>query len=63
LPSAGYTYHVGTLSGQAVVEVASGEIDETAELATWMLDRAFHPTGATIFSATAGRGERRHQRG
>ena len=49
----GYTYYVGTLSGQRVVDVASGEIDETAELATWILDKTFHPR-ATIFSGTAG---------
>lgn len=50
---AGYTYYVGTLGGQPVVDVASGEIDETAELATWVLDSTFRPR-ATIFSGTAG---------
>ncbi|MBV9049457.1 MAG: hypothetical protein JOY58_14370 [Solirubrobacterales bacterium] len=50
---AGYTYYVGTMGGRAVVDVASGEIDETAELATWILDKTFHPR-ATIFSGTAG---------
>jgi adenosylhomocysteine nucleosidase len=50
---AGYTYWVGTLDGHPVVDTASGELDETAELATWVLDTTFHPR-ATLFSGTAG---------
>lgn len=50
---AGYIYYVGTIGGRPVVDVASGEIDETAELATWILDKTFHPR-ATLFSGTAG---------
>jgi adenosylhomocysteine nucleosidase len=50
---AGYRYYEGTLAGQPVVDVAAGEMDETAELATWILDRTFHPR-ATLFAGTAG---------
>jgi adenosylhomocysteine nucleosidase len=50
---AGYTYWVGTIGGQPVVDTASGELDETAELATWILDSTFHPR-ATLFTGTAG---------
>jgi adenosylhomocysteine nucleosidase len=50
---AGYRYWIGTIAGKTVVDVASGEKDETAELATWILDTTFHPR-ATIFSGTAG---------
>jgi adenosylhomocysteine nucleosidase len=50
---AGYRYYVGTMDGQPVVDVASGELDETAELAAWLLDTTFHPR-ATLFSGTAG---------
>jgi adenosylhomocysteine nucleosidase len=49
----GYRYYVGTMEGQPVVDVAAGEVDETAELATWILDTTFHPR-ATLFSGTAG---------
>lgn len=50
---AGYRYYVGTMGGRPVVDTASGEMDETAELATWILDTTFHPR-ATVFSGTAG---------
>lgn len=50
---AGYTYYEGTLNGHRVVDVAAGEMDETAELATWTLDETFHPR-ATLFTGTAG---------
>ncbi len=50
---AGYSYYVGTIGGRPVVDVASGEMDETAELATWILDTTFHPR-ATLFSGIAG---------
>jgi adenosylhomocysteine nucleosidase len=49
----GYTYYVGTMFGRPVVDVAAGEMDETAELATWILDETFHPK-ATLFTGTAG---------
>jgi adenosylhomocysteine nucleosidase len=49
----GYTYYVGSISGHPVVDAAAGEADETAELATWILDETFHPK-ATLFSGTAG---------
>jgi len=50
---AGYTYWIGTMGGKPVVDTASGELDETAELATWILDSTFHPR-ATLFTGTAG---------
>ena len=50
---AGFTFYVGTMGGHPVVDTASGELDETAELATWILDTTFHPR-ATLFSGTAG---------
>jgi adenosylhomocysteine nucleosidase len=49
----GFTFYVGTMDGQPVVDTAAGELDETAELATWILDTTFHPR-ATLFSGTAG---------
>lgn len=49
----GYRYWIGTLAGSPVVDVASGEVDPTAELATYLLDTRFHPR-ATLFSGTAG---------
>ena len=39
----------GTIGGNPVVDVCSGEIDENAELATYLLDTSFHPR-ATVFS-------------
>jgi adenosylhomocysteine nucleosidase len=49
----GYTFWEGTIGGDPVVDVCSGEIDEDAELATYLLDTDFHPR-ATVFSGTAG---------
>jgi adenosylhomocysteine nucleosidase len=49
----GYRYWIGTIAGVPVVDVCSGEVDETAELATYILDTRFHPR-ATLFSGTAG---------
>ena len=49
----GYRYYVGTIGGHPVVDVASGEGNEAAELATWILDKTFHPR-ATVFCGTAG---------
>lgn len=49
----GFRYYVGTMAGRPVVDVAAGEADEPAELATWILDTTFHPR-ATVFSGTAG---------
>jgi adenosylhomocysteine nucleosidase len=50
---AGYTYYIGTMGGKPVVDTAGGEVDETAELVTWILDETFHPR-ATVFTGTAG---------
>jgi adenosylhomocysteine nucleosidase len=50
---AGFRFWIGDMGGKPVVDVASGEKDEGAELATWILDTTFHPR-ATIFSGTAG---------
>lgn len=49
----GFRFWIGTIAGKPVVDVASGEVDETAELATYILDTRFHPR-ATLFSGTAG---------
>lgn len=49
----GYRYYTGTIDGHPVVDVAGGELDESAELATYLLDTHFHPR-ATLFSGTAG---------
>jgi adenosylhomocysteine nucleosidase len=49
----GYRYWIGTIAGSPVVDVCSGEVDETAELATYILDTRFHPR-AVLFSGTAG---------
>ncbi|HLI43307.1 MAG TPA: hypothetical protein VKU92_02415 [Acidimicrobiales bacterium] len=49
----GLTFWEGTIGGRPVVDVASGEVDEAAELATYLLDTTFHPR-ATLFSGTAG---------
>jgi adenosylhomocysteine nucleosidase len=49
----GYTYYVGTIGGKPVVDTAGGEVDETAELVTWILDTTFRPR-ATVFTGTAG---------
>jgi len=49
----GYRYYTGTIDGHPVVDVAGGELDESAELASYLLDTHFHPR-ATLFSGTAG---------
>jgi len=49
----GFRFWIGTIGGYPVVDVCSGEIDESAELATYLLDTHFHPR-ATLFSGTAG---------
>jgi adenosylhomocysteine nucleosidase len=49
----GYRYYSGTIDGHPVVDVAGAELDESAELATYLLDTRFHPR-ATLFSGTAG---------
>lgn len=49
----GYTFWIGTLDGQPVVNVGSGEIDPTMELATYILIKNFNPR-MTILSGTAG---------
>jgi adenosylhomocysteine nucleosidase len=49
----GYTFYTGTIGGKPVVDVFSGEIDESAELAATLLIQNFHPT-AMLFSGTAG---------
>jgi len=49
----GFRFWVGTIDGQPVVDVASGEVDETTELATYILDTTFKPR-AVLFSGTAG---------
>jgi len=49
----GYTFFVGTINGQPVVDAFSGEIDESAELAAYLLISHFHPR-AMLFSGTAG---------
>jgi len=49
----GFAFYVATMGGHPVVDTAAGEVDETAELATWILDTTFHPR-ATVFSGTAG---------
>lgn len=49
----GYTYSIGTMDGHSVVDVASGEMTDTALLATWILDQQFHPR-ATLWVGTSG---------
>ncbi|MFG2196116.1 hypothetical protein [Streptomyces sp. NPDC048639] len=49
----GYRFTVGAMEGRPVVSVASGSMDSGAELATWILNKTFHPR-ATLFSGTAG---------
>ncbi len=49
----GFRFWIGTIGGTPVVDVCSGEIDESAELATYLLDTHFHPR-ATLYSGTAG---------
>jgi adenosylhomocysteine nucleosidase len=49
----GLRFWEGTIAGKPVVDVASGEVNESAELASYLLDKTFHPR-ATLFSGTAG---------
>jgi len=49
----GFRFWEGTIGGDPVIDVCSGEIDESAELASYILDTTFHPR-ATLFSGTAG---------
>jgi adenosylhomocysteine nucleosidase len=49
----GYRFWVGTIDGVPVVDVGSGELDETAELATYLLDTNYHPR-LVLLSGTAG---------
>ena len=49
----GYRFWVGTIDGVPVVDVGSGELDETTELATYLLDTNFHPR-LVVLSGTAG---------
>jgi adenosylhomocysteine nucleosidase len=49
----GYLFYVGTINGVPVVDAFSGEVDESAELAAYLLISTFHPR-AMLFSGTAG---------
>jgi adenosylhomocysteine nucleosidase len=49
----GLTFYEGTIGGVSVVDVQTGEINEQAELATYILDSTFHPR-AVLYSGTAG---------
>ncbi len=49
----GYLFYVGTINGRPVVDAFSGEVDESAELAAYLLISHFHPR-AMLFSGTAG---------
>lgn len=49
----GYLFYVGTINGHPVVDAFSGELDESAELAAYLLITHFHPR-AMLFSGTAG---------
>jgi hypothetical protein len=49
----GLTFYEGSIDGYPVVDVQSGEINERAELATYILDTTFHPR-AILYSGTAG---------
>jgi adenosylhomocysteine nucleosidase len=49
----GYRFYVGTIGGKPVVDAFGGEIDESSELATYLLISHFHPR-AMLFSGTAG---------
>jgi len=49
----GYLFYVGTIGGRPVVDVFGGEVDESAELAAYLLISHFHPR-AMLFSGTAG---------
>jgi len=49
----GYTFFQGTIDGQPVVDVRSGEKEYAAEFASMLLDMHFHPR-ADLLSGTAG---------
>lgn len=49
----GYLFYVGTIAGRPVVDVFGGEIDESAELAAYLLIAHFRPR-AMLFTGTAG---------
>jgi adenosylhomocysteine nucleosidase len=49
----GFKFWEGTIGGYPVVDALSGEINESAELASYILDKTFHPR-AMIYSGTAG---------
>lgn len=49
----GYTFWIGKMGDQPVVNVGSGEIDPTMELATYLLIKNFNPR-MTILAGTAG---------
>jgi adenosylhomocysteine nucleosidase len=49
----GLTFYEGTIKGFPVVNVQSGEMNEQAQLATYILDTTFHPR-AVLYSGTAG---------
>jgi adenosylhomocysteine nucleosidase len=49
----GYLFYSGTIDGHPVVDAFGGEIDESSELATYLMITNFHPR-AMLFSGTAG---------
>jgi adenosylhomocysteine nucleosidase len=49
----GFTFYRGSIGGYPVIDVQTGEINESAELATYILDSTFHPR-AVLYSGTAG---------
>ena len=49
----GYLFYIGTIGGQPVVDAFGGEVDESAELAAYLLISNFHPR-VMLFSGTAG---------
>jgi len=49
----GYIFWIGTLDGHPMVDVGSGELNESIELATCLLAAHFHPR-FTVLSGTAG---------
>ena len=50
----GYIFWIGTLDGHPVVDVGSGALDESIELATCLLAAHFHPR-FTVLSARPAR--------
>jgi adenosylhomocysteine nucleosidase len=49
----GFTFYIGTIGGRPVVDTLSGEINSSAEEATYILDTRFHPR-AVLYTGTAG---------